>query len=188
MSFASGQTDKQPIDALSRAMRRKPTSSWVQSMWGGCAFCVGSAAGHIGCLIAPLLSLGANGATAASGHDPMLMIGSALAINSVTLGVWYRVRGRFVSKPIKLATIGFAVAGMAITTGINLKDHAHIHNREQAEAWFKAQSPDAQENVREIAKAFHMSVDDYLTTFEICSPTKPSNQKIKNANYSSQPD
>jgi len=113
MSFMSGQADQQPIDALSRAMRRKPASSWVQSLWGGCAFCVGSAAGHIGCLVAPLLSLSANGATAASGHNPMLMIGSALAINSVTLGIWYRVRGRFVSKPIKLATIGFAIAGMA---------------------------------------------------------------------------
>ena len=174
MSFMSRQVEQQPIEALSRAMRRKPVSSWVQSLWGGCAFCVGSAAGHVGCLVAPLITSTTSGITAASGHSPMLMIGSALAINTVTLGTWYRLRGRFVSTPIKAATIGFALAGMIITTGINLKSHEHIHNREQAEAWFKAQPPDAQKNIREIATAFHMSVDDYLTTFEICSPNRPN--------------
>ena len=148
--------------------------TWWHSLFYGCAACVGGAAGHAGCLIAPLLTLGANGATAASGHNPALMIGSALAINTVTLGLWYRLRGRFVSKPIKLATIGFAIAGMAITTGINLRQHVHDHGYAQAQTWYDAQPPEAQKNIKEIAGAFHMSVPQYLTTFEICSPKRPN--------------
>jgi hypothetical protein len=104
----------------------------------------------------------------------MLMIGSALAINSVTLGIWYRVRGRFVSKPIKLATIGFAIAGMAITTGINLKQHVHNHSYAQAQVWYDAQPPEFQKSIKELAGVWHMSVPQYLTTFEICSPTRPN--------------
>jgi len=176
--------------AASRAGEKRPSNerkAWWHSLFYGCAACVGGAAGHVGCLVAPLITSTTSGITAASGHSPMLMIGSALAINTVTLGAWYRLRGRFVSTPIKAATLGFALAGMVITTSVNMKDHAHMHSREQAEAWFKAQPPDAQKNVREIAKAFHMSVDDYLTTFEICSPTRPNFTEPTNSQPETRP-
>ncbi len=176
MLLTSGEQNQKPIAALSRAMRRKAAPSWAQSLWGGCAFCVGSAAGHVGCLVAPLLSLGTNGATAAAGHNPTLMIGTALAVNLVTLGVWYKVRGRFVSNPIKLATIGFALAGMVMTTGVNLKQHVDDHGYAQAQAWYDAQPPDAQKSIQEIAGAWHMSVPQYLTVFEICAPTRPNSK------------
>jgi hypothetical protein len=166
-------------DFLEQAGERQFSSgkkAWWHSLFYGCAACVGGAAGHAGCLVAPLVTAATSGAIVTAGHSPLLMIGSGLAINTVTLGLWYRFRGRFVSTPIKAATIGFAVAGMIVTTGLNLKTHLQEHSPAQAEAWFKAQSPEAQKNIKEVATAWHMDVDTYLTTFELCGgPIIPAN-------------
>ena len=152
--------------------------AWWHSLFYGCAACVGGATGHIGCLVAPLLTLGTNGATAASGHNPALMIGSALAINTVTLGLWYRFRGRFVSKPIKLVTIGFALAGMAVTTGINLREHVHEHHahNEAARRWYMSQPPESQKQIKETAALLNESVDEYLGS--LCITERPEDIEI----------
>jgi len=122
----SQETDKK-LGILRRAMRGSASvqpSSRYSKLWRGCAFCVtsggsGLLAGHLGCVIAPLATTIAPEASlllTSNPYDPVLMFKIGFVINTAVLGTWYAIRGRHVSRPIQIATVGIALGGLIVTT------------------------------------------------------------------------
>lgn len=180
--------------ALQKAMRRnaqieRPTG-WVANLWGACAFCVTSSgagvlAGHVGCVVTPILvTLAPAGSTmlGIDPYNPVLMLKIATGVNASVLGAWYALRGRYVSRPIQMATVGFALAGLVVTTAIKTP---HMVDMQMAYEQLTQGDVNRRVEVIENARLMGQSLDDYLMAF--CStPSSPtarmtSSQKIMQA-------
>lgn len=178
----------EPLDqkllALQSAMRRNADISrpagWYSSLWGACAFCVTSSgagilAGHLGCVVTPLLVTLAPAGSSLLGADPynpVLMLKIAAGVNAAVLATWYGLRGRHVSKPIQMATVGFALAGLVATTAIKTP---HMVDMQLAYEQLTQGDANKRAEVIETANMMGQTLDDYLMT--ICSsPTSPTAQ------------
>jgi hypothetical protein len=167
---------------LQNAMRRNAEitrpNGLFSGLWGACAFCVTSSgagilAGHIGCFVTPILvTLAPAGSTmlGVDPYDPVLMLKIAAGMNAAVLGAWYGLRGRHVSKPIQMATVGFALAGLVVTTAVKTP---HMVDMQMAYNQLTQGDASRRADVIDNARVMGQSLDDYLMT--ICSsPSSPT--------------
>ncbi len=173
------------FDALRRMAKRNHAvieksnhTSWLRAMLGTCGYCVGAGAGgllagHAGCLAAPALSTIIPEVAAFLSPDPyspLLMLGLGAGIDALVLGGWYAVRGRFVSKPIKIATVAFAIASLGVTTAIQTP---HMYDMQQAYASLTHNDPHKRVEVARNAQMIGQSLDEYVMA--ICNgPDSPT--------------
>lgn len=116
------------VDASLEAhqQRSKWSMRMSRALFQTCAFCVtsggsGLLAGHLGCVIAPLATTIAPETAlllSPNPYDPVLMFKIGFVINTAVLGTWYAVRGRHVTRPIQMATVGIALGGLVVTTAV----------------------------------------------------------------------
>ncbi len=87
----------------------------------------GMLAGHAGCLVAPVL-LATAGITTATAGLSVLAIAFSAAATAGGLYAWRHMRGHQAGKWEKRLVIGGAIAGLAISTAMNLGGlHQHHH-------------------------------------------------------------
>lgn len=87
----------------------------------------GLLAGHAGCLVAPVL-LATAGITTATAGLSVLAIAFSAAATAGGLYAWKHMRGHQAGKWEKRLVIGGAIAGLAISTAMNLGGlHQHHH-------------------------------------------------------------
>ncbi|MBX9849131.1 MAG: hypothetical protein K2X64_07540 [Rhodocyclaceae bacterium] len=170
------------LQTLQSAMRRnaeltRPTG-WYSSLWGACAFCVTSSgagilAGHLGCVVTPLLVTLAPASSSMLGVDPynpVLMLKIAAGVNAAVLAGWYGLRGRHVSRPIQMATVGFALAGLVATTAIKTP---HMVDMQLAYEQLTQGDANKRAEVIETARMMGQSLDEHLMAY-CSSPTSPT--------------
>lgn len=150
----------------------------MRKLFGVCAYCIttggsGFLAGHLGCVVTPVVTTLAPSSTSWFGIDPynpVTMLGIGFALNTAVLTAWYGLRGRHVAKPIRIATIAIATSSLLITTAIKTP---HMVDMGMAYEALTQNDPEKRAMVIENARLMGLSLDEYLMT--ICStPNSPS--------------
>lgn len=116
-----------------------PKKNFLSGLFRKCAACAGSGAagmlaGHMGCIITPLV-LAATGATVATAGMSVLALAFGAAATAGGLYAWHRLRGHTAGKWEKRITIGAAVGGLVLSSAFhlaNMQEHKHHHMQEPA--------------------------------------------------------
>lgn len=178
---ASLENHERQNSFLARGMRK---------LFGVCAYCVttsggGLLAGHLGCVVTPVITTLAPSGVPLLGVDPynpLSMLGIGMAANAAVLGAWYKARGQCVSKPIRIATVAIAATSLL---GTVMYKTPHMYDMGQAYKTLTQETPEGRAKVISMARAMGQTLDEYLES--MCqSPNSPTAgmsafQKIKAA-------
>jgi hypothetical protein len=119
------KTDAPPVRGLRGFLKKA-----FAAVGGGAG---GLLAGHAGCLVAPVL-LATAGITTATAGLSVLAIAFSAAATAGGLYAWKHMRGHLAGKLEKRLVIGGAIAGLAISTAMNLGGlHQHHHQNNAPE-------------------------------------------------------
>lgn len=160
-----------------------------------CSGGAGLLAGHMGCVITPI-ALAAMGVTGVVATSPVVMVGAGAAITAASLGIWYRLRGRFAAALERRIVVGSAVAGFAVMSAFNMvagHDHHHGHGHEhhqhhghhnnndeaptiEAQMWFNRLSKEDRQKVRDNAAAQGIGLGKYVNSLCAPAPGSPENR------------
>ena len=121
-----------------------------------------AAVAHIGCLSAPVVS-GAFGSTLS--HSFMM---ASMYVTSplIAMGITWAIDHYRGVKTNITKLLSSAAIALAVSFAINQYTH---HNEHQE--WFEQQSPEMQDQLKQNADMFNMSLEDYIESFCI-TPTK----------------
>lgn len=139
----------------------------IRNVFNACACGMGAGGGflasHAGCIISPSLSF----ATAAGGAmGSVIAIGASFSITALGLYLWHKVRGEVASKTERRLTFASAFMGATLAVGLHLggghAGHSEAEHLHEAKVWVETLPPSMVEGMKESAKAFNISWDDYL--------------------------
>jgi len=126
----------------------------------------GFALSHAGCAASYILTFSGVGlATTFSASS--IALATSLTLTGAGVGVWHMMRGKTAGIWERRLTLGGAVAGAALSLSLHFSGATgHIHAAEQSLEYYRAQSPEEQNKIQEIAE--NQSIFDILK--DLCAP------------------
>lgn len=135
-----------------------------------CACAGGSAflAGHVGCIVTPLLlaTIGVAG-----GWMPTAMVATGAVFSAAGLYGWYRLRGAFASASEKKLMVGGVAAGLALSLTLHFNAAHETANNAAAQEWIESLQPEQRVMFENAARGLDMSLEELAKT--MCITPRP---------------
>lgn len=141
----------------------------LRNAFNVCACSMGATGGflasHAGCVISPSLTF----ITAASGAvGNAIAIGSSVAVTTIGLYLWHKIRGEVASKTERRLTFASAVLGASLAIGLHLggahhANHSDAEHLAEAKEWVQKFPPSHIDRMKETATFNNMTWDEYLS-------------------------
>jgi hypothetical protein len=107
-------------------------------------------------------------------YNPYSMLGLGFALNGISLGIWYGLRGRFMHPTIQKATIALAFVSVLATT---LNNTPHMYDMRMAYQQLLGDNPNVWQDRRvallDMANANRISLDRLINDYCRAAPERP---------------